>query len=78
MVVTVDSNTHVVVSRDPEEAECEVCTLDGSTPECSPTEKTLTNVEKFSLGFSCAKPQNIYSVKIKKHIGESVCHLGST
>lgn len=71
MVISVDSSTTVVVSRDPKEPECEVCTIDGATPNCSPTEKTLTNVEKLSLEFSCQKPEDMYSVKMKKKIGES-------
>ncbi|XP_037649901.1 CUB domain-containing protein 1 isoform X2 [Sebastes umbrosus] len=66
MVITVDSSTTVVVSRGPKEPECEVCSVDGPTPDCSPTEKTLTNVEKFSLEFSCLKPQDVYSVKMEK------------
>lgn len=68
MVVTVDSGTTVVISRDPKEAECEVCSVDGSTSDCSPTEKTLTNVEKLSLEFSCEKPEDVYSVEMKKKI----------
>ncbi|XP_075961597.1 CUB domain-containing protein 1 [Anarhichas minor] len=68
MVVTVDSSTTVVVSRDPEEPECEVCSVDGSARDCSPTEKTLTNVENLSLEFSCLKPQDVYSVTMKKKI----------
>ncbi|XP_068189600.1 CUB domain-containing protein 1 [Antennarius striatus] len=68
MVVTVDSDTTVVVSRDPEEPECNVCSTDGSTPNCSPTEKTLTNVDKLSLEFSCPKPQDVYTVNIHRKI----------
>ncbi|XP_071356553.1 CUB domain-containing protein 1 [Trachinotus anak] len=68
MVITVDSDTTVVFSRDPEGPECEVCTTDGSTPNCSPTEKILNNAEKHSLEFSCLKPQEMYSVKVKKKI----------
>uniref|UniRef100_A0A3Q3WW93 Uncharacterized protein n=1 Tax=Mola mola TaxID=94237 RepID=A0A3Q3WW93_MOLML len=68
MVLSVDARTTVVVSRDPQEPECDVCSVDGSTPNCSPTEKTLTNVGNLTLEFSCPKPQNMYSVKIKKSI----------
>ncbi|XP_029298643.1 CUB domain-containing protein 1 [Cottoperca gobio] len=68
MVITVDSSTTVVISRDPKEAECDVCSVDGSTPDCRPTEKTMTNVERLSLEFSCQKPQEVYSVKMKKKI----------
>ncbi|XP_040909666.1 CUB domain-containing protein 1 [Toxotes jaculatrix] len=68
MVVTVDSSTTVVISRDPKGPECEVCTVDSSTPNCSPTEKILTNAGNFSLEFSCPKPQDMYSVKIKTKI----------
>nr|XP_046272936.1 CUB domain-containing protein 1-like [Scatophagus argus] len=68
MDITVDSSTTVVVSRKSEEPECEVCAVDGSKPTCSRTEKTLTNVEKLSLEFSCPKPQDVYSVTIKKKI----------
>lgn len=70
MVITVDSSTTVVLSRD-EEPECEVCSVGGATPDCSPSEKTLTNVEKLSLEFGCLKPQDVYSVKTKKLIGEN-------
>jgi len=66
MVVTIDSSTTLVVSRDPGEPECDVC----STGDCSPTEKTLSDVEKLSLEFSCMKPQDVYSVKREKKIGE--------
>lgn len=75
MVITVDPSTTVVISRDPEEPECGVCSVDGSTPNCSPTEKTLTNVENLSLEFSCPKPENMYSVKIKKNIGENCVYF---
>uniref|UniRef100_A0A3B4YT54 CUB domain containing protein 1a n=1 Tax=Seriola lalandi dorsalis TaxID=1841481 RepID=A0A3B4YT54_SERLL len=68
MVLTVDSSTTVVFTRDPKGPECEVCTVDGSTPNCNPTEKRLSNAEKHSLEFSCPKPQDMYSVKIKKKI----------
>lgn len=71
MLLSVDARTTVVFSRDPQEPECEVCSVDGSTPNCSPTEKTLTDVRNLTLEFSCLKPQNIYSLKIKKTIGES-------
>ncbi|XP_053302036.1 CUB domain-containing protein 1 [Pleuronectes platessa] len=68
MVVSVDPGTIAVVSRDPGGPECEVCTVDGSAPSCSPTEKTLTNVDKLSLKFSCPKPQEMYRVKMDKKI----------
>ncbi|KAE8281979.1 CUB domain-containing protein 1 [Larimichthys crocea] len=68
MDITVNSSTTVVITRNPKEPECEVCSMDGSTPNCSPTEKTLTNVEKLSLEFSCLKPQDVYTVMIKKKI----------
>lgn len=71
-MTNVDSATTVVVKRDPEEPDCEVCSVDGSTPDCSPTEKTLTNVANLTLEFSCLNPQNVYNVMIKKHIGESI------
>nr|XP_019958062.1 PREDICTED: CUB domain-containing protein 1-like isoform X1 [Paralichthys olivaceus] len=68
MVVSVDPSTTAIVSRDPGGTECEVCTVDGSAPNCSPTEKTLTNADKLSLEFSCPKPQEMYSVRMKKKI----------
>ncbi|XP_034402003.1 CUB domain-containing protein 1 [Cyclopterus lumpus] len=64
MVVTVNSSTTLVVSRDPGQPECDVC----STGDCSPTEKTLINVEKLLLEFSCLKPQDVYSVKMEMKI----------
>lgn len=72
MFTTVDSSTTVVVERDPEEPDCEVCSVVGSTPSCSPTEKTLSNVVNVTLEFGCPTPQNVFTVKIKKHIGESL------
>lgn len=69
MVTSVDSSTTVVVARDPAEADCEVCSADGSMPDCSPTGKTLTNVANLTLEFGCPKPQDVYSVRIQKHIG---------
>uniref|UniRef100_A0A3Q4HK69 CUB domain containing protein 1a n=1 Tax=Neolamprologus brichardi TaxID=32507 RepID=A0A3Q4HK69_NEOBR len=60
----------MVLSRDPKESVCEVCTAEGPTLTCS-TEKTLNNVEKLSVVFSCPKPQDGFNVKIKKTIGES-------
>uniref|UniRef100_A0A3P8SNR5 CUB domain containing protein 1a n=1 Tax=Amphiprion percula TaxID=161767 RepID=A0A3P8SNR5_AMPPE len=74
MVVTVDPSTTVVLSRDVEEPECEVCTVEGSTPSCSAKEKQLTNAEN-SLEFSCLKPEDVFSVKMKKKIvcTESSC-----
>lgn len=71
MVVSVDSSTTVAISRVPGEPECEVCSVDGSTPNCSPTEKTLTGSENLSLEFGCPKPENVYTVKIKKTIGKN-------
>ncbi|XP_029134369.1 CUB domain-containing protein 1 [Labrus bergylta] len=66
MVLSVGPNTTVTLSRDPNEAECDVCSVNGSSPNCSPTEKTLTNVE--ALEFGCLKPQDVYSVKMNKKI----------
>lgn len=71
MVVSVDSTTTVAISRAAGEPECEVCSVDGSTRNCSPTEKTLTSVENLSLEFGCPKPENVYTVKIKKSIGKN-------
>lgn len=73
MVVSVDSSTTVAIRRAPGEPECEVCSVDGSTPNCSPTEKMLTRVENLSLEFGCPKPENVYTVKIQKRIGKSHC-----
>ncbi|XP_005754468.1 CUB domain-containing protein 1 [Pundamilia nyererei] len=66
-VISVDSSTTMVLSRDPKESVCEVCTAEGPTLTCS-TEKTLNNVEKLSVVFSCPKPQDGFNVKIKKTI----------
>lgn len=78
MSATVDSGTTVVVKRDPEEPDCEVCSVVGSTPSCSPTETTLSNVVNGTLEFGCPAPQNVYTVKINKHIGESLINLLET
>lgn len=66
-VISVDSSTTMVLSRDPKESVCEVCTAEGPTLTCS-TEKTLNNVDKLSVVFSCLKPQDGFNVKIKKTI----------
>ncbi|XP_069548820.1 CUB domain-containing protein 1 [Brachyistius frenatus] len=68
VVVSLDSSATLVLSRDLEEPECEICTADGSTPACSSKEKTLTNTENLSVEFSCPKPEDIFSVKIKRKI----------
>lgn len=73
MVVTIDSSTAVVLSRDQGEPECEVCTVDGSTSDCSSTEKTLTSADELSVEFSCLQPQDVFNVKIKKTIGKRIC-----
>lgn len=78
MITTVDSSTTVVVERDPGEPDCEVCSVDGSTPSCSPTATTLSNVVNLTLEFSCPAPQNVFSVKITKHIGERFARLSGT
>lgn len=78
MVVNVDSSTTVDMSRDSGDPECEVCSIDASPHDCSPTEKTLTSVENHSLEFSCPKPENVYSVKIKKRIGENYIFVVET
>ncbi|XP_022069363.2 CUB domain-containing protein 1 [Acanthochromis polyacanthus] len=74
MAVTVDPSTTVALIRDVEEPECEVCTVEGSTPSCSSKEKQLTSAEN-SLEFSCLKPEDVFSVKMKKKIActESSC-----
>ncbi|KAM9340239.1 CUB domain-containing protein 1 [Symphorus nematophorus] len=64
MVVTVDSSMTVDVIHKPGEPECEVCSVDGSTPDCG-SKRTLTNNDKLSLEFSCQNPQDVYSVKMK-------------
>ncbi|KAG7225465.1 hypothetical protein INR49_027460 [Caranx melampygus] len=57
------------VYRDAQGPECEVCTVDGSTtPNCNPTEQTLSSAEKHSLEFSCPKPQEMYNVKMTMKI----------
>lgn len=71
MEVSVDPSTVLILDRDPDGLECEVCTTVGSTTDCSPSHKMLTNADKQSLEFSCPKPQDMYIVKIKKGMGES-------
>lgn len=76
MVVGIDSTTTVTISRAAGKAECEVCSVDGSTRNCSPTEKMLTSAENLSLEFGCPKPENVYTVKITKTIGKDFnCEL---
>lgn len=72
MVITADSHTTVVLSRDVDEPECDVCSVDVTTRDCSLTTKTLTNVKNVSLEFSCTNPEKMYSVTIERNIGELV------
>lgn len=64
MEVTVGASTEVVLSRKPSDPECEVC----SGGDCSDTGRTLTNVDKTALEFSCINPQDVYTVKITNKI----------
>lgn len=70
MDISTESGTTVVITRNPEEPECNVCSADGPDPTCHATELTLTNSQNTSLEFSCLKPQDVFSVHIKKKIGE--------
>lgn len=70
MAANVDPGTTVTLAREAEEPDCEVCSVGGPAPDCSPAGKTLTDVANLTLEFSCPNPQNVYSVTIKKHIGE--------
>lgn len=70
MAVTADPGTTVAISRVTDEMECNVCTKGGSNPTCSPTELTLTNPQNTSLEFSCPQPQDVFSVQVKRKIGE--------
>ncbi|XP_075995254.1 CUB domain-containing protein 1 [Genypterus blacodes] len=69
MVVTVDADTTVILSRDPTGAECQVCLVGGAVPNCSPTSGTLPKAQTTTLEFSCPKPQDVYSVTMEKKIG---------
>lgn len=74
MVITLDHSATVVVSRDPGEPECEVCVDGSTTTNCSPTDIMVMNTAELSLEFSCLRPQDMYSVEIRKEIGENcVC-----
>ncbi|XP_061676391.1 CUB domain-containing protein 1 isoform X2 [Syngnathoides biaculeatus] len=68
VVVTIDSSTTVTISRFSQEPQCELCSGVDSARTCSQTGKTLTNVETLSLEFSCLKPQEAFSVAVKKTI----------
>lgn len=70
-LLTIDASTTVVLSRDPAEPECDVCSAQGSASDCSPTTKTLTEVGNLSLEFSCQKPQDVYTVTIQRKIGKT-------
>ncbi|KAK7898514.1 hypothetical protein WMY93_019367 [Mugilogobius chulae] len=64
MEVTVGPETEVILTRKPSDPECEVC----SGGDCSDSTKTITNSDKLQLEFSCAKPQNVFTVKISGKI----------
>ncbi|KAM8884982.1 CUB domain-containing protein 1 [Synchiropus picturatus] len=68
VVVTVTDNEKMVVSRNPKEPECDLCSLEGGVSTCSSTGKTLTGVSGLSLEFGCLKPQDVYQVEISKKI----------
>uniref|UniRef100_A0A8C5GCQ0 CUB domain-containing protein 1-like n=2 Tax=Gouania willdenowi TaxID=441366 RepID=A0A8C5GCQ0_GOUWI len=69
VVVTIDPSTTVVLSRDVQEPECEICTpAAGSNPDCSSKKKMLTNVENLSVEFSCSNPEGVFSVTVTEKI----------
>ncbi|XP_061838784.1 CUB domain-containing protein 1 isoform X2 [Nerophis lumbriciformis] len=68
VVVTIDSSTTLVISRFSQEPECELCYSVDAARTCSQSGKTLTDVQSLSLEFSCLKPQESYSVEVKKTI----------
>nr|XP_057902681.1 CUB domain-containing protein 1 [Doryrhamphus excisus]XP_057902682.1 CUB domain-containing protein 1 [Doryrhamphus excisus] len=55
MEVTIDSSTNLLMRKFSQEPECELRT-------------SVSNVETLSLEFSCLKPQDAFSVEVKKKI----------
>ncbi|XP_061615885.1 CUB domain-containing protein 1 isoform X2 [Phyllopteryx taeniolatus] len=68
VVVTIDSSTTVTIIRFSQEPECELCSGVDSARTCSRTGTNLTDVQSLSLEFSCLKPQEAFSVEVKKTI----------
>ncbi|MEQ2166282.1 hypothetical protein GOODEAATRI_026298 [Goodea atripinnis] len=68
MTVTIGPSSTVVLSRDPGQTECEVCVDDGTSSDCSSTEKTLKSAEKLPLEFRCLHPQDVFSMKMTTKI----------
>lgn len=70
MVVTIDSSTAVELKRVLQEPECEICTTTtaGTSTDCSSKGMTLAQEQNLSLEFSCLKPEDIYTVTIRRTI----------
>ncbi|MEQ2192497.1 hypothetical protein XENOCAPTIV_012530, partial [Xenoophorus captivus] len=68
ITVTIGPSSTVVLSRDPGQTECEVCVVDGTSSDCSSTEKTLKSAEKLPLEFRCLQPQDVFSMKMTTKI----------
>lgn len=68
-------NTIIKVSRVAEEADCSVCTFQGSSQVCKPKQLTLANAANVSLEFTCPQPQDVFAVEINRKIGGTITDI---
>ncbi|XP_077600136.1 CUB domain-containing protein 1 [Stigmatopora nigra] len=68
IVVTVDSSTNIAINKFSQEPQCELCSGADSARTCSETAMVLSDLQNVAIDFSCLKPQEVYSVEVKKAI----------
>ncbi|KAM3858171.1 CUB domain-containing protein 1 [Diretmus argenteus] len=75
MSVTPDPDTSVRVSRKTTEPDCSVCLDPEPQQKCNPTEVTLRDARNTTVEFTCARPQDVFSVEINRDIDctETAC-----
>ncbi|KAM4550064.1 CUB domain-containing protein 1 [Fundulus diaphanus] len=75
MSVTSDPNTHIIISREAKEPDCQICVTEGSKKTCNPQMQRLKNPQNTSVEFTCPRPQDIFSVEINRQIDckETAC-----
>lgn len=73
--VTSDPNTIIIVTKRNTDADCSVCTNDGSKQKCSPLFLQLTNPSNASVEFTCPQPQDVFWVEINRLTGMTIQNI---
>ena len=63
--MTPDPNTDIILKREGEEPDCEVCV----GPKCDPSYLNQRYAGNFSVVFGCPGPQELYEAQIIQEIG---------